>query len=400
MYLSLSPQEHEFREQVREFIAAELSDEIVYANRVAPGVWAPHDVVQQWQRKLHRKGWAAPAWPSQYGGTNWTPKQHYIFATECAEAGAPDLVAMGLKMVGPVIAEFGTQAQKDYYLPRILNTDDYWCQGFSEPGSGSDLASLKCKAEVDGDDYLVNGSKIWTTEAHHANKIFCLVRTSNEGKPQAGISFLLIDLDLPGITVTPIISMSGDHEVNQVFFNNVRVPRTNLVGAEGQGWRCAKYLLEFERGAGMQSEKIKHDINELSALASALDDGNGGKLIDDPQVRQGIARLEIRNTALTFTELRVVDAMSGGENPGVESSMIKTEFTEIQQAVTEFALQLLGPHADQLERVRPLHNAISDELSALVKPVLPKYLNFRAASIYGGSNEIQRNIIAKMVLGL
>lgn len=402
MQLPLSPEEILFQHDVRDFLDSQLSEDIAFANRVAPGVWAPHDKVLQWQRTLNKRGWAAPSWPTEYGGTDWSPMQTYLFELECARAGAPSMIGMSLKMVGPVIARFGTQAQKDYYLPRILDTQDYWCQGFSEPGAGSDLASLKCKAELDGDHYVVNGTKLWTTEAHHANKIFNLVRTSTAGKPQAGISFLLMDMDMPGISVAPIISISSDHEVNQVFFDSVRVPKENLVGNQGQGWECAKYLLEFERGGGMQSERIKSQLEELKKLAAHMpEDGESSTyLSDDPQVKQAIAELEIRNTALTLTELRIVDAMSGGGNPGAESSMLKIEFTELQQLITELATDMLGPRISLLERSRPMHEVITDELSALVNPVLPKYLNFRAASIYGGTNEVQRNIIAKAVLGL
>lgn len=398
--LQLNEQERHFRSEVRDFLKKELPASVVTAAARSPGVFVDRDVQLEWQRKLLAKGWLVPGWPPEYGGTNWQPMQRYIFESECAAAGAPALVPLGLSMVAPVIIRFGTKAQKEFYLPRILSGEDYWCQGYSEPGSGSDLASLKTRADSDGDDYIVNGSKIWTTHAHFANRIFCLVRTSSAGKAQAGISFLLIDLNTPGIRITPIISMGGDHEVNQVFFDNVRVPKANRVGAEGEGWTCAKFLLEFERGAHVNAPRFKRAIQQLRHIAANEADGEGGCLLDDRSVRRRLAMFEADVATLEFTELRVIEILQKGAAPGIESSLLKTEVTELQQAMTELALELIGPGTMLLDRRRPLPDAQGD----CVGPeywglATAKYLSFRAASIYGGTNEIQRNLIARYLLG-
>ena len=398
--LHLNEQEQRFRDEVRDFLQKELSANVVTAAARTPGVFVDRDVQLEWQRKLLAKGWLVPGWPTEYGGTGWQPMERYIFESECAAAGAPALVPLGLTMVAPVIIRFGTEAQKQFYLPRILSGEDYWCQGYSEPGSGSDLASLKTRADSDGDDYIVNGSKIWTTHAHFANRIFCLVRTSSQGKPQAGISFLLIDLNTPGIRITPIISMGGDHEVNQVFFDNVRVPKANRIGAEGEGWACAKYLLEFERGAHVNAPRLKRAIKQLRYIASNEADGEDGCLLDDSSVRRRIAMFEADVAALEFTELRVIETLQKGGSPGIESSIMKTEVTELQQAMTELALELIGPGSMLLDRRRPLPEAPEDCVGPEHwGPATAKYLNFRAASIYGGTNEIQRNLIARHLLG-
>src|SRR5271165_2748573 len=268
-------------------------------------------------------------------------------------------------------------------------------------GSGSDLASLRTRADPDGDDYIINGSKLWTTHAHFANRIFCLVRTSSEGKPQAGISFLLIDLDTPGIRITPIISMGGDHEVNQVFFDDVRVPKVNRVGAEGEGWTCAKYLLQFERGAHVSAPRLKRAIEHLRHIARSEADGEGGCLLEDRAVRRRLATFEADVAALEFTELRLIETLQKGGSPGIESSLIKTEVTELHQAMTELAMDLIGPGATLLDRRRPLPDAPGDCIGPEYwGPATAKYFNFRAASIYGGTNEIQRNLIAAYLLDL
>ena len=248
MHLETGTEDQAFREEVQDFLSDNLTLELRQAGQRTMGICSPHEASQAWQKILYARGWAAPSWPVEYGGTGWTPMQRHIFATECHLADAPMLAPMGLEMVAPAIMGHGNEAQKAYYLPRILAAEDSWCQGYSEPGSGSDLASLQCRADKDGDDYIINGTKIWTTHAQYASRMFCLVRTSSDGKPQAGISFVLIDMDTPGITVEPIITMAGNHEVNQVFLDNVRVPQKNCVGAENEGWTVAKYLLEFERG--------------------------------------------------------------------------------------------------------------------------------------------------------
>ena len=399
--LQLSNHEQQFRDEVREFLRQKLSPNLVTAAARTPAVFVDRDVALEWQRKLLTQGWLVPGWPREHGGTDWQPMERYIFESECAAAGAPALIPLGLTMVAPVIIRFGTEAQKNFYLPRILSGEDYWCQGYSEPGSGSDLASLKTRADSDGDDYIINGSKMWTTHAHFANRIFCLVRTSKEGKPQAGISFVLIDMDTPGVRITPIISLGGDHEVNQVFFDNVRVPKANRIGAEGQGWTCAKYLLEFERGGHVNAPRLKRAIQRLRQIARREADGEGGCLLDDSSIRRRIALLDADVAALEFSELRLIEVLQKGGSPGIESSIMKTEVTELQQTMTELVVELIGPGALLFDRRRPLPS----EPDACIGPehwgpVVPEYFNFRAASIYGGTNEIQRSLIAKSLLGL
>ena len=319
--------------------------------------------------------------------------QRYIFAAECARAGAPPLAPMGLKMAGPVIMGHGTAEQKAHYLPRILSGEDYWCQGYSEPGSGSDLASLQMRAESDGDDYVLSGSKLWTTHAQFANRMFCLVRTATEGKPQYGITFLLLDMATPGIEVKPVITLAGEHEVNQVFFDGVRVPKANRIGAENQGWTVAKYLLEFERGGG-SAPGLRVAIARAQRLAVA-------EAPEDVHLRRRLAEAEIAIEAIDMSERRVLSALASGKNPGPASSMLKINGTEAIQRIDELAIEAAGAYAnvDQPQARAPGSN---------IEPVGPdhsltpmaRYLNDRAASIYGGSNEIQRDIIARLVLGL
>ena len=334
---------------------------------------------------LVEKGWAVPQWPAEWGGTDWTIMQKHIFAVECAKAGTPGLIPLGLRMLAPVLLRYGTDEQKQYYLPRILSGEHYWCQGYSEPGSGSDLSSLRTRAVKDGDDYIVNGTKIWTTHAHFADHIFCLVRTNEHVKPQAGITFLLIDMATPGVSVKPIITLAGDHEVNQVFFDDVRVPQANRVGPENEGWTVAKYLLEFERGGGSASTGLKIEIDELKALARIEglehDDAFGAR----------IASLEARMMALEFAELETLARISSGGSPGAASSLLKNTSVEIGQEVETLrleAIHYLGLTHPSARAVLPRH---ADTIAA-------RYLNGRAASIYGGSKEVQKNIIAKNVL--
>ena len=267
MDLTFNAEERAFEKEVRDFIAANLTPEMKRATALTPSVFSDPDIGMAWQRALHRKGWGAPGWPVDHGGPDWTPAQRWIFEAECARAGVPNVNVMGVKMVGPVIIGFGSPEQKNFYLPRILSGEDYWCQGYSEPGSGSDLSSLKTRAVRDGDDYIINGTKIWTTHAHHANRMFALVRTNETERQQDGISFILIDMKSPGITTRPILTIGGDHEVNQVFFDDVRVPVANRVGEEGKGWTYGKYLLEFERGAGIASAKLRDALKTISDLA-------------------------------------------------------------------------------------------------------------------------------------
>jgi len=391
--LELTDADLAFRDEVRAFIEANLTPELRRAGERLTSVFCEPRYSLPWQRILNAKGWAAPAWPKEYGGPGWTEVQRAIFAAECARAGTPSLSPMGLKMVGPVIMGYGTPEQKAYYLPRILSGEDYWCQGYSEPGSGSDLASLQLRAVSDGEDYVLDGSKIWTTHAQFANRMFCLVRTSTEGKPQQGITFLLLDMATPGISVKPIITLAGEHEVNQVFFDGVRVPKSGRVGAENQGWTVAKYLLEFERGGG-SAPGLKVGLERAQRIAAAAQG-------DDPAHRRRLAETEIAVTAIDMTERMILAALAGGKNPGPASSMLKINGTEAMQRIDEISVAALGLYAaaDQPAAREPGSNvaAIGPDEGLVA---VPRYLNNRAASIYGGSNEIQRDIIARLVLGL
>ncbi|GGE07594.1 acyl-CoA dehydrogenase [Polymorphobacter glacialis] len=394
MLVQLSPEDLAFRDEVRAFLAERLTTELREVGRRMTSVFVDRDYNLAWQAILNEKGWAAPDWPTEYGGPGWSETQRWIFAGECAAASAPGLAPQGLKMVAPVLMRYGTEEQKRHYLPRILSGEDYWCQGYSEPGAGSDLASLRMSAIGDGDDYVLDGSKIWTTHAHFANRIFCLVRTSTTGKPQAGITFLLIDMASPGITVRPIISLSGDHELNQVFFDNVRVPKANRVGAENDGWTVAKVLLEFERG-GRASSGLKVGIQRVEDQARA--EG----LMDEPHYRQRVAELKVAIAAIEMTEQRILSAFVGGGNPGSLSSLLKIQATEAMQKVDELAVEVAGLYGavEQTAARQALSQmAYVGPESALT--AVPRYYNNRAASIYGGSNEIQRNLIAKLLLGL
>jgi acyl-CoA dehydrogenase len=338
MNLNFSDEELQFQQEVRQFLAENLPANIIEGTANNGSVFVEKDIALQWQAILVKKGWAVPQWPVEHGGTDWTPTQKYIFSKECYHAGAPMLIPLGLLMLAPVIMAFGTEEQKTEYLPKILHGEHYWCQGYSEPGSGSDLASLKLKAESDGDDYIVNGSKIWTTHAHLADHIFCLVRTDSSGKKQAGISFLLIDMDTPGITVEPIITMAGDLEVNQVFFDNVRVPKVNRIGEENKGWSYAKYLLEFERGGGFNAHRIRHELEHLRKLIeNAKGDDSDFDLQGD--IERKVARVEIDLKALEITELRILSSVSGGGNPGPESSIMKLSATRLEQEIKVEDLQ-------------------------------------------------------------
>ena len=395
MDLKFSEQELAFQQEVRQFLADNLTQEIVDTTARNASVFVEKDLALEWQSILVTKGWAVPQWPAEHGGTDWTPAQKYIFSRECYLAGAPMLIPLGLLMLAPVIMAFGSEQQKHEILPKILSGEQYWCQGYSEPGAGSDLASLKLKADADDDDYIVNGSKIWTTHAHMADHIFCLVRTDNSGRPQQGISFLLIDMNSPGVTVEPIITMAGDHEVNQVFFDNVRVPQSNRIGEENKGWTYAKYLLEFERGGGFAGPLVQHELARLQQLyrdtqAAVQNFDSSGDL------QRKIARIEIDLKALEITELRILSAVSGGGNPGPESSILKLNTTRLEQEINQLSVDILGYSALELNPVEGGSPYRPDPTSA----ILPRYLNNRAASIFGGSQEVQHNIIAKMVLGL
>lgn len=390
----LSAEDLAFRDEVRAFLKARLTPELKEAARRMTSVFIDRDWSIAWQKILHEKGWVAPDWPVEYGGPGWTDTQRYIFEGECSAASAPPLAPQGLKMVGPVLMRYGTPEQKAFYLPRLLAGEDFWCQGYSEPGAGSDLASLRMAAVPDGSDYVLNGSKIWTTHAHFANRIFCLVRTSTEGKPQQGITFLLIDMDTPGITVRPIISLSGDHDLNEVFFDNVRVPQANRVGRENDGWTVAKYLLEFERG-GRMSAGLKVNLGRVREQAAAE-----GRL-HDPGYRRRLLEAEFALTAIETTEQRILSALSAGKNPGPLSSLLKIQSTEAMQKIDELGIEAAGLYGavEQTEARQALSQmAFAGPEHSLT--AMARYYNNRAASIYGGSNEIQRNLIAKLMLGL
>jgi alkylation response protein AidB-like acyl-CoA dehydrogenase len=397
MELILSLEEEKFRNEVREFVLKEVSEDI--RRKTMTGFRLNKEDHESWQRKLYAKGWMAPGWPSEYGGTGWTPMQKHIFEEECAAAGAPPVIAFGVTMVAPVIMAFGNQKQKDYYLPRILRSDDWWCQGYSEPGSGSDLASLRTKAILKEDHYIVNGQKTWTTMAQHANLMFCLVRTSDEGKRQEGISFLLIDMEQPGVTVQPIKTIDGSVEINNVFLEDVKVPVANLIGEEHKGWTYAKYLLGHERTSIAAVGRSKAQLKRLKTIASA-EEQDGKPLIDDLTFKEKIADIEISLLALESLVLRVLSDESAGKGPGPEASFLKIRGTEVQQGITELLIEAIGnyahPFVPESMETGWNENPIGPDHAA---SIAPHYFNWRKASIYGGSNEIQKNIIAKAVLG-
>ncbi|BCW89660.1 Putative acyl-CoA dehydrogenase FadE17 [Alphaproteobacteria bacterium SO-S41] len=411
MDIALSAADAAFRDEVRDFLAAHLNERLRRAARLSTSVYADRESMREWHEIVYRKGWIAPSWPVEYGGCGWSVTQRYIYSVECARASTPGLSPMGLAMCGPMLIGYGTEAQKAAYLPRILSGEDFWCQGYSEPGSGSDLASLQMAAVDDGDDLICTGQKIWTTHANYANRIFCLVRTSREEIPQKGITFLLIDMDQPGVRVDPLIMMSGEHIQNQVFFTDVRVPKANVVGKIGQGWTVAKYLLEFERGGNAYAPGLAIRLDKIRAMAAAEASGDGGRLIDEADFQAKIAAADVAIKALEFLEHRLISALSlSGGAPGPQASIVKTRGTELSQHLTELGIEAAGaygvpfqpgatcpggpipgwPKAGHNDSVGPDH----------ALPVMSKYLNDRAGSIYGGSNEIQRNIMAKAVLGL
>ncbi len=399
MNISFSAEHEAFRDEVRRFLDEALTDELRQAQRFCPGIFLDYEHNIVWHRILHRKGWVAPAWPKQYGGTGWDLTQRYIWSTETTLAGAPSLAPMGLGMCGPMLIGHGTDTQKDYYLPRILSGEDYWCQGYSEPGAGSDLASLKLKAVTDGDHYVLNGTKIWTTHAHVANRMFCLVRTDDSGKPQSGITFLLLDMDTPGIKVDPILFASGTHEVNQVFFDDVRVPIGNRVGEENQGWTVAKYLLEFERGGG-GSAAHQTALARLRALARQIPVG-AGSLLDDADFRRRVDETDVELQAVQYTEFRTMAALSQGRSPGPESSIMKNLGANMGQRIAELMVEAMGHYAavdqPQARTVGSNVPVVGPEGGVVA---FSRHFNLRASSIAGGTNEVQKNIVAKLVLGL
>jgi alkylation response protein AidB-like acyl-CoA dehydrogenase len=399
MDLAFTKEDVAFRDEVRDFVAKNLPQDI--AEKVASGKHLGRDDYMRWQQALGRKGWLVYTWPKKHGGPGWTITQRYIFENTCAEMNAPGIIPFGSKMVGPVIYTFGNDEQKQRFLPGIRESAVWWCQGYSEPGSGSDLASLRTKAVREGDHYVVNGSKTWNTMGHWADWIFCLVRTNPEAKQQEGISFLLIDMKTPGITVKPIIMADGGHEVNEVFFDNVKVPVENLVGKEGEGWTYAKFLLANERLGIAAIPQSKRGVEGLKQMAKSEQDGAGKTLIDDASFREKIADLEIQVTALEYTELRALSAMAAGGAPGPEVSFLKIRGSEIQQRITELAVEAVGYYAMPYQPALLWHGANEEPIGPdYAHLAAPRYFNVRKTSIYGGSNEIQKNVISKMVLGL
>ena len=402
MKLDFSPEDERFREEVRMFLDEKLTGDLRRYARAMTSVYADRAVALEWQAILVEQGWAAPSWPVEYGGCDWSLSQRYIFDVEMARAGAPPLSPMGIGMCGPALIGHGSKAQKDHYLPRILSGEDFWCQGYSEPHAGSDLAALTMSAVEDGDDFICNGSKIWTTHAHEANMMFCLVRTDGSGRPQQGITFLLIDMTAPGITVDPILMLSGEHIQNAVFFEDVRVPKANVVGEIDKGWTVAKYLLEFERGGHAYGPRLIARLAGLRRTAAEL-----GALSGDMATKLALA--EADSLALEAAELQLMSELSAGGTPGLKASMMKIRGTELSQHLTELAMEIAGVHAQPFQ---PHHTAPGGPVphapktdNDLVGPqsvvtASAKYLNDRAGSIYAGSNEIQRNILAKGQLGL
>jgi alkylation response protein AidB-like acyl-CoA dehydrogenase len=403
MDLNYTPEEEAFRAEVRDFLAAELPAQI--RDKVNLGRRLHKDDLVRWQKILYRRGWGAGMWPERFGGAAWSVVQQHIFDEEGAAIGAPPQLPFSLRMVAPVLMTFGSTAQQEYFLPRIIAGQDWWCQGYSEPGSGSDLASLRTSAVRQTDHYLVNGQKTWNTLGQYADWIFCLVRTSSEARPQQGISFLLIDMKTPGVSVKPIITIEGEHEINDIFFDNVKVPVQNLVGEENKGWTYAKFLLGHERTNNAGIGNCNRGLKRLKKIAAAQM-MNGRPLIEDSRFRDRIARVELELMALEITNLRVLSAETGGSRaPGPEVSLLKIKGSEIIQQLAELQMYALGHDAlpyirDALELDWPSQPLLADHYAAYAPPLSGQYFNQRKTTIYAGSTEIQKNIISKLVLGL
>ena len=393
MDLRLSAADLAFRDEVRAFLDENVPAAMRRVSDLTSGFIVDPDVSIAFHRALARKGWSVPDWPTEHGGTGWTPAQRYIFNAECGRAGAPMHNSAGSHFVGPVLIRFGTRKQQAQYLPRIRSGEDHWAQGYSEPGSGSDLASLKTRAESEGDDYVVNGQKIWTTFAHKSNRLFMLVRTSSSGKRQEGITFLLVEMDTPGITVRPIIGSGGDHEFNEVFFDNVRVPKVNRVSDENKGWDVAKYLLEFERGGSVVAGRTRDAFAKLVAL---LDE----RAAKESLLWARVAELGTDLDAMEMLEISVLSAVQAGTNPGPISSLLKLRWSEIRQSIVELAVDAIGDDALRWTSERPFYETLQlppDQEQVLA--ITARYLNSRAYTIMGGTSEIQTNILAKTLLG-
>jgi alkylation response protein AidB-like acyl-CoA dehydrogenase len=408
MRLSFNADELAFQKEVRDWITANMPTEVAEESRRSRTSHVSKERLLQWQKKLAERGWLCPNWPQEHGGTGWNSTQKFIFEMEMARADSPYLSSFSIKMVAPVLMKYGSEAQKKRFLPKIAAAEELWCQGYSEPGSGSDLASLRTKAErhkdATGDHYLVNGQKIWTTNAHFADWIFCLVRTSNEGKRQEGISFLLIDMKSPGIRIDPIYLIDGTrtpmrHEVNQVFFTDVRVPVENRVGEENKGWTYAKYLLEFERGGQAHGPRLRKAFRHLQTLAkSQMDEGE--PLSADAQWCEKMAALEMEIDAVEMNEMMFYSSLKTGEAPGNMASIVKMRGTEVGQKVTELAVEAVGWYGAPFTELRNYDSNIVPVGGDYVDDVSPRYFNNRKSTIYGGSSEVQRNVLAKAMLGL
>jgi alkylation response protein AidB-like acyl-CoA dehydrogenase len=397
---TLDPENARFRDEVRHFLATEFTPELRAESRRQTGLFAHADLGRRWHRILHEKGWIAPTWPKRFGGAELSITQQYILSEECGLAGTPVLPGMGLQMCGPVLMKYGTPAQQEHFLPRILSGEHYWCQGYSEPQAGSDLASLRCRAERSGDMYVVNGQKIWTTHAHFANWIFLLVRTSTEGRPQAGITFLVAPMDTPGITVRPILSMSGEHEVNEVFFDDVHIPVENCIGGENQGWTVAKFLLLNERSGSSGATVLKAAYARLLDIVSTSDN-HFADILADPQFRHSLADVEIDILAIEAMERETMAAMARGEAilDDFMASVQKLRVTETLQRITEMEVEAIGRFA-LIDQAGAIFGEVPNgSPSQALRPVA-QFLNMRACTIFGGSSEVQRNILARVALGL
>ena len=398
MNLNFSEKDQKFKTEVRSFIEENLNKET--AKRVEEGLPISKEATQEWQKKLASKGWLAPGWAKEYGGTGWSLTQRYIFDEECGAASTPRTIPFGVTMVGPVIIKYGTEEQKKKYLPKILSSDEWWCQGYSEPGSGSDLASLSTKATKEGNYYIINGTKTWTSLAHHADQMFALVRTRSDCKPQEGISFLLIDMKSEGISVNPIVTLDGGSEINMVYLENVKVPLKNIVHEENKGWTVAKYLLGHERVSIAEVARSKKALSKVKEIAR-LNLDSGKSLLENERFIDKIIKCDIKLQALEYAELKVISDAVKGKSPGAEASILKIRGSEIQQEITELTLEASGYHAYPYQ-IQASEKGSNEPIvgPAWSVSAAPKYFNMRKTTIYGGSNEIQKNILAKMVLGL
>lgn len=400
MDMTFSAEDEAFRQEVQKFLAAKLPKDV--AQKVHNGYHVTRPEIMAWHEALHEQGWITPNWPEKWGGPGWTTNQKYIFDEESSLAGAPRPILFGVTMCGPVLMRYGTEEQQNHFLPKIASGEIIFCQGYSEPGSGSDLASLKMKAEPNGDDFVLNGQKTWTTSAHMADWIFCLTRTSNKGKRQEGITFILVDMKTPGVTVKPLITIEGGHEVNEVFFDDVRVPAANVIGEVDDGWSVAKYLLGHERMGGGALGGVKKLLSQLKEIARSEENGFGGKLWDDLTFRRKVSETEVDLMALEVQMMRLLSAMSADREMGFEASMIKIRRSEILQRLSELKMEAVGYYGQPY-----IHEALVDDRwneepvgEAYMNALTPQYLNNRKHSIFAGSNEIQHNIIAKRMLGL